>query len=256
MVRTRPPYPCRCVGLSVCSRVCVGGSVRASARGMAQPSPPSRFRPQRTTPSRPLPLPLPPESLPRNGPNGPNGASGDTSWADRSDRAVLCSTITVGRSTSCCPPCHLLLSAVPPPPIRRSNHPARRPTGPARCSAFFCLLLRIRGGVPQWFRSGSSAAAAPRPPWRYGGRPNVVKIYICKSPFCWFLWLSGKSTPHRPVHVNFTWRLGIFFWLLWRYGAPSFRDPALWHVHLPLCLSARVRSGRIVPSAGIRMRCL
>ena len=202
------------------------------------------------------PLPLPPESLPRNGPNGPNGASGDTSWADRSDRAVLCSTITVGRSTSCCPPCHLLLSAVPPPPVRRSNHPARRPTGPARCSAFFCLLLRIRGGVPQWFRSGSSAAAAPRPPWRYGGRRNVVKIYIYKSPFCWFLWLSGKSTPHRPMHVNFTWGLGIFFWLLWRYGAPSFRDPALWHVHLPLCLSARVRSGRIVPSAGIRMRCL
>ena len=61
--------------------------------------------------------------------------------------------------------------------------------------------------VPKRFFRGGGPAA-PMAVWR---QAKCSKIYIYKSPFCWFLWLSGKSTPHRPMHVNFTWGLGIFF---------------------------------------------
>jgi len=75
--------------------------------------------------------------------------------------------------------------------------------------------------VPKRFFRGGGPAA-PMAVWR---QAKCSKIYIYKSPFCWFLWLSGKSTPHRPMHVNFTSLLGVlgFFLVtmaLWRSLLP------------------------------------
>ena len=66
--------------------------------------------------------------------------------------------------------------------------------------------------VPKRFFRGGGPAA-PMAVWRHGGMAVCIKSfkkYIYKSPFCWFLWLSGQSTLHRPMHMNFTWGREIF----------------------------------------------